>query len=142
LFCESKSWVRSTTRGYSQSKICRSTFAQARSLELPVYLGMGSAICRDPCRFAPRDRGKVQVSGRDMTNCLAAAIIAAGVAFIPEERLSMGVIRDFTVQENAILETHADPPLAHGVFFDFITSSRTRRLVRDTTSRLHRWQHR
>ncbi len=63
--------------------------------------------------------GKVQVSSRDMTNCLPAKIIAAGVAFIPEERLSMGVIRDFSVQENAILETHANAPLARGVFFDF-----------------------
>jgi general nucleoside transport system ATP-binding protein len=76
--------------------------------------------------------GKVVVSGVDLTNHLPAAIIAAGVAFIPEERLSMGVIRDFTVQENAILETHASPPLAHGVFFDFSSiASHAGQLVRE-----------
>ncbi len=63
--------------------------------------------------------GSVQVSGKEMTNRTPAEIIAAGVAFIPEERLSMGVIRDFTVQENVILETHANAPLARAGFFDF-----------------------
>ncbi|MBI3913269.1 MAG: ABC transporter ATP-binding protein [Chloroflexi bacterium] len=63
--------------------------------------------------------GAVRVVGNAMTNRAPAEIISAGVAFIPEERLTMGVVRDFTVQENAILETHANAPLARGVFFDF-----------------------
>ncbi len=63
--------------------------------------------------------GAVNITGAEMTNRAPAAIIAAGVAFIPEERLTMGVVRDFTVQENAILETHAHAPLARGVMFDF-----------------------
>ncbi|MDE3092042.1 MAG: ATP-binding cassette domain-containing protein, partial [Chloroflexota bacterium] len=63
--------------------------------------------------------GAVTVAGRDLTNHAPAEIITAGVAFIPEGRMTMGVIRDFTVQENAILETHADAPLARNTFFDF-----------------------
>ena len=65
------------------------------------------------------ETGKVTVNGRDLTNRPPADIIAAQVAFIPEERMTMGVIRDFTVQENAILETHANAPLSHNTFFDF-----------------------
>ncbi|MBI5302300.1 MAG: ABC transporter ATP-binding protein [Chloroflexi bacterium] len=65
------------------------------------------------------ENGTVVVNGRDLTNHAPAEIIAASVAFIPEERMTMGVIRDFTVQENAILETHADAPLARATFFDF-----------------------
>jgi len=63
--------------------------------------------------------GKVIVNGRDLTNRPPAEIIASQVAFIPEERMTMGVIRDFTVQENAILETHANAPLSRNTIFDF-----------------------
>jgi simple sugar transport system ATP-binding protein len=65
------------------------------------------------------ESGKVIVNERDLTNRPPAEIIAAEVAFIPEERMTMGVIRDFTVQENAILETHANAPLARNTLFDF-----------------------
>lgn len=63
--------------------------------------------------------GSVIVNGRDLTNRPPAEIIASEVAFIPEERMTMGVIRDFTVQENAILETHANAPLARNTLFNF-----------------------
>jgi simple sugar transport system ATP-binding protein len=63
--------------------------------------------------------GTVVVSGRDVTNRAPADMIAAGVSFIPEERMAMGVVRDFTVTENVILETHAQPPLSRGAFLDF-----------------------
>ena len=63
--------------------------------------------------------GTVTVVGRDLTNHPPADIIGAGVSYIPEERMSMGCVRDFTVAENAILETHAQPPLARGIFMDF-----------------------
>jgi ABC-type uncharacterized transport system ATPase subunit len=76
--------------------------------------------------------GTVNVGGRDLTNHDPAEAIAAGVAFIPEERMTMGVIRDFTVQENAILETHGNAPLAHNAFFDFgKIEAHARQLVRE-----------
>lgn len=63
--------------------------------------------------------GTVQMAGRDLTNQPPAATIASGIAYIPEERMTMGCVRDFTVAENAILETHTRPPLARGIFMDF-----------------------
>jgi simple sugar transport system ATP-binding protein len=78
------------------------------------------------------ESGKVIVNGRDLTNRPPAEIIASQVAFIPEERMTMGVIRDFTVQENAILETHANPPLARNTLFDFgAIAKHAAQLVRD-----------
>jgi simple sugar transport system ATP-binding protein len=72
------------------------------------------------------------VNGRELTNRAPAEIIASQVAFIPEERMTMGVIRDFTVQENAILETHADAPLARNTLFDFgKIAAHASRLVRE-----------
>ncbi len=76
--------------------------------------------------------GTVQVGGRDLTNSTPADVIGAGVAFIPEERMTMGVIRDFTVQENAILEMHGQPPLSHGLLLDFgQIAKHTAQLVRE-----------
>ncbi len=76
--------------------------------------------------------GSVVVNGHDLTNRTPAEIIASEVAFIPEERITMGVIRDFTVQENAILETHANAPLSRNSFFDFgKIAAHASQLVRD-----------
>jgi simple sugar transport system ATP-binding protein len=67
----------------------------------------------------PAEGGSVIVNGSDLTNAMPAEILAANVAFIPEERMTMGVIREFSVEENAILEDHAEEPLARGAFLDF-----------------------
>ncbi len=78
------------------------------------------------------ESGTTSVCGEDLTHCSPADAIAAGVAFIPEERMTMGVIRDFTVQENAILETHGQPPLSRNSFLDFgRIQAHTRALVRE-----------
>jgi ABC-type uncharacterized transport system ATPase subunit len=76
--------------------------------------------------------GTVKVGGRELTNAAPADVIGAGVAFIPEERMTMGVIRDFSVQENAILEMHGQPPLSRGLFLDFgQIAKHTAQLVRE-----------
>ncbi len=76
--------------------------------------------------------GNIWVCGKDLTGCSPAEVIGAGVAFIPEERMTMGVIRDFTVQENAILEMHGQPPLSHNTFLDFgKIQAQTLQLVRE-----------
>jgi ABC-type uncharacterized transport system ATPase subunit len=58
--------------------------------------------------------GKVLINGKDLTNRSPQEIIQQKVAHIPEDRMSMGLVRDFTVAENMILETHATPPFARG----------------------------
>lgn len=63
--------------------------------------------------------GVVRIAGRDMTNHAPVEMIDANVAFIPEERMVMGVVREFSVAENAILETHNRPPLSNWTLFDF-----------------------
>lgn len=62
--------------------------------------------------------GQVRLAGQDVTNQPPDKVIDAGLAYIPEERLTIGVIQDFTVAENAILETHATPALTRGWFMD------------------------
>jgi len=65
----------------------------------------------------PASAGNVHVGDADMTNRSPAEIIQAGLGYIPEERHRVGSIGDFTVAENAILETHRSH-FTQGIFLD------------------------
>jgi simple sugar transport system ATP-binding protein len=62
--------------------------------------------------------GRVLIDGRDVTNLPPREIIKQGLGHIPEDRMGMGLILDFSIAENAILETHSSPPFARGWFID------------------------
>jgi simple sugar transport system ATP-binding protein len=63
--------------------------------------------------------GKVHVLGEDMTNSSPRKIIDKGVGHIPEDRMGMGLIMDFSIAENAVLETHSESPFANRWFLPF-----------------------
>jgi len=63
--------------------------------------------------------GNVYILGKDMTNRQPQEIIAQGVGHIPEDRLGMGVVMDFSVAENLILEVRSDPRFSHRWFLPF-----------------------
>ena len=46
------------------------------------------------------------------------AHIDAGLAYIPEERMRDGAIRDFSVEENVFLHEHGSPEYSRGIFLD------------------------
>lgn len=51
---------------------------------------------------APR-RGRIVVNGRDLTQKSPKTFLEAGVAYIPEDRHRFGLVGDFSVAENAVL---------------------------------------
>ena len=63
--------------------------------------------------------GEVHVMRKDMTNSSPKKIIDQGVGHIPEDRMGMGLIMDFSIANNAILETHSKSPFAHRWFMPF-----------------------
>ncbi len=63
--------------------------------------------------------GAVKVRQQDITQFSLNQRIAAGLAYIPEERMRDGAIREFSVEENLFLHDHAAPQFSHGVFLDF-----------------------
>ncbi len=63
--------------------------------------------------------GRILLEGRDVTLLSPAARIEAGLAYIPEERMNDGVVRDFSVAENLILRNYDEPPIARRSFFNF-----------------------
>ena len=63
-------------------------------------------------------QGEVSLGGRVVTNQSPRQIMALGLSYIPEERMRDGMIRDFTVAENAILREFDQPPYARSGFLD------------------------
>jgi simple sugar transport system ATP-binding protein len=56
--------------------------------------------------------GTVQINGVETTSNSPHESRAAGLAYVPEERMREGAIGDFSVWENLILLNHAEPPNA------------------------------
>jgi simple sugar transport system ATP-binding protein len=63
--------------------------------------------------------GKLYIFGKDMTNLPPKKIIEQGVGHIPEDRLGTGVIPDFSIAENLVLETHSMSPFSYRWFLPF-----------------------
>jgi simple sugar transport system ATP-binding protein len=59
--------------------------------------------------------GEIRISGQATTNDSPVAIIQAGLAYVPEERKRVGTIAEFSIADNAILETHESRFSHHGV---------------------------
>jgi ABC-type uncharacterized transport system ATPase subunit len=67
----------------------------------------------------PVTAGTITINGQDMTHAPLHARMEAGQAYIPEERMRDGAIREFSVQENVFLHEHASPKFTRGIFLDF-----------------------
>lgn len=53
--------------------------------------------------------GTVLVFGEDVTNCPAAAMIARGVSYVPEDRLGVGLAPDLDILDNLLLKSYRQP---------------------------------
>ncbi|HMQ55510.1 MAG TPA: ABC transporter ATP-binding protein [Anaerolineae bacterium] len=68
--------------------------------------------------------GSITLEGRDVTGLAPAQMIDAGLSYIPEERMHDGAIKEFSVEENFILQDHVRKPYTRGIFLDFKTIAR------------------
>jgi simple sugar transport system ATP-binding protein len=62
--------------------------------------------------------GMINILGKDMTQASLQERIDAGQAYIPEERMRDGAIRDFSVEENIFLHEHSSPQFTRGIFLN------------------------
>ncbi len=77
-------------------------------------------------------QGRVRLEGRDVTHASQSTRLAAGQATIPEERMKDGVVKDFSVAENMILQDHASAPYSKAGFLKFSAiRAEAQRLVND-----------
>jgi len=64
--------------------------------------------------------GTIIIDGKDLTHTELKAHIEAGLAYVPEERMRDGAIREFSVEENVFLHDHAAPEYTRaGIFLNF-----------------------
>ena len=59
--------------------------------------------------------GKVTLNGRDITNLPPKKCFDAGIVHVPEDRQKHGLVLDFTVAENMILQTFNKKPYSRGI---------------------------
>ncbi len=59
--------------------------------------------------------GAVEMSGTNLVGRSTKEILLAGVGYVPEDRTADGLVRDFTVAENLILDQYDQPPYASGL---------------------------
>ncbi|MCA9927533.1 MAG: ABC transporter ATP-binding protein [Anaerolineales bacterium] len=63
--------------------------------------------------------GKITMDGHDVTTTPPAQMFELGLSYIPEERMHDGIVKDFSVEENFILQDHIRQPYSKGIFLDF-----------------------
>ncbi len=65
----------------------------------------------------PLTAGSVTVDGSDVSNAHPSSLNAIGLSHIPEERMLDGVIKEFSVAENYVLQDHGHPKFTRGKIF-------------------------
>ncbi len=73
---------------------------------------------------SPATSGHIFIDGKDMVGLSSREMLEAGVAYIPEDRLSDGFLRKASVAQNLILGHHRRPPYAKGGFIDWNSVTR------------------
>jgi ABC-type uncharacterized transport system ATPase subunit len=62
--------------------------------------------------------GTVRLDGRDITRASPRDRLRGGMAYIPEDRQQDGIVKDFSVADNLVLDTYDQPPYAKGIAMD------------------------
>lgn len=80
----------------------------------------------------PIGGGSVEMNGMPITDWTTARRTEGGLAYIPEERMHDGIVRDFAVSENLVLQEHTSDKFSNGIFlaFDYIARY-SRQMVQD-----------
>jgi general nucleoside transport system ATP-binding protein len=75
--------------------------------------------------------GTVHLNGADLSHYSTAARLRAGIGYIPEDRQEDGLVSDFSVAENLILDVYDQPPYASRFALDLgaIRDGATRRVA-------------
>lgn len=58
--------------------------------------------------------GKISLFGKDVTHATTRELIELGMSYIPADRQSQGLVMDFSIADNSILETHYQKPFTRG----------------------------
>ena len=108
---------------------------EVRSNEILGVAGVSGngqrALAEAVVGLQPVASGRVIMDGEDVTKLPPAEMYKIGFSYIPEERMHDGVIKDFSVSDNVILQDHDRQPFSRGIFLNFkAIDEHSRNLVR------------
>jgi simple sugar transport system ATP-binding protein len=72
-------------------------------------------LCEALMGLRPTAAGRVTLNGRDLTRATPGQRLRAGLSYVPEDRQEDGLIGDFSVAENMVLDVYHRPPFASGI---------------------------
>ncbi|RYM06661.1 ABC transporter ATP-binding protein [Sporolactobacillus sp. THM7-7] len=74
--------------------------------------------------------GQIKLNGQDITGRRTRKIVEAGLGYIPEDRQKHGLILDFTISENMVLQTYYRGPYARaGVLNHKVMARKAKQLI-------------
>jgi len=77
-------------------------------------------------------KGKIVLSDREFERVTPKLLRGMGVAYIPEDRFNVGLVKDMSVMENMVLNVYKKPPLCKKLFFNRrVALENARRLVKE-----------
>ncbi len=83
----------------------------------------------------PAAGGSIKVDGVDLAGSTPRDVLRSGVGYIPEDRQRDGLVSEFSVADNLVLDTYAFPPFGAGLALrpQAIREAATRRAWRSST---------
>jgi len=72
-------------------------------------------LCEALMGLLPTVAGQVTLDGRDITHATPAQRLQAGMAYVPEDRQEDGLVGDFSVADNMVLDAYREPPYSSGI---------------------------
>lgn len=76
-------------------------------------------LARTIAGLQPVQNGRIYLEGKDVTNLSPAEMYEIGLSYIPEERMHDGVVKDFSVEDNFILQDYIREPFSKRNFLSF-----------------------
>jgi simple sugar transport system ATP-binding protein len=72
-------------------------------------------LCEALIGLQPVASGHIRLDGRDLTHATPRQRLHAGLAYVPEDRQEDGLVGDFSVADNMVLDTYNQRPYASGI---------------------------
>jgi len=72
-------------------------------------------LCEALMGLRPTASGHVRLDGHDLTHATPSHRLGAGLAYVPEDRQEDGLVGDFSVADNMVLDQYNRPPFASGI---------------------------
>ena len=95
---------------------------QVRSGEILGIAGVQgngqTELCEALLGLRPAAAGSVRLGSRDLSHAAPRQRLHAGVGYIPEDRQEDGLVGDFPVADNLVLDVYDRPPFAKGIALD------------------------